>query len=60
MSAQMSERCEKCGKIVTHKKDEEGLEVVDIGFDELRNVCPECAEDQRAIDAAHLEDGGEG
>jgi hypothetical protein len=56
----MSERCEKCGKVVTFEKHEEGLEVVDVGYDELHNVCPECAQDQRTSDAAHLEDGGEG
>ena len=60
MPAQMSERCEKCGRIVTFEKDEKELEVVDVGYDELRNVCPECAQEQRTIDAAHLEDGGEG
>ena len=56
----MSTRCEECGRIVTFEKDEDGLEVVDVGYDELRNVCPECAQEQRTIDAAHLEDGGEG
>ena len=60
MPAQTRGRCEQCGRMGPQEKDEEGLEVVDVGYDELRTVCPECAEDQRASDAAHLEDGGEG
>ena len=60
MPAQINERCEQCGRRVPQEKDKGGLEVVDIGYGEVRTVCPECAEAQRASDAAHLEDGGEG